>query len=113
MFEEELIILIKKSQVGPSGVVYVWVEGDALKFPVQLSNSMQTLTANAQGVKANGYITPPEAIVKKYDIKNDTWFKYPKGNCYIHTLDNGVVESGSGVFNVRQFSVESSVNKPK
>lgn len=100
------------SQPSPAGGVSVsWYDGETISGALSISNMLETQIAQAQGVKGSGHLVVELETAKKITL--DTYLKAPKRGEYIHVIDNGIIESGEGYFQTRQFAVETVRNLPR
>jgi len=101
----------KLIQQGPAGPVITWSEGIEITAKLQLSNMMDVLLAQAQGVIPTGYLVVDRELEKFLTINTYLW--WPRGDMYVRIADSGVVEAGEGNYKERQYSVESMYNLPR
>lgn len=111
MFEEQLIIMDKRTQTIAGQTIITWEEGARITAKLQISNMQSTLIAQAQGVIPTGYIV----VGKEYEkyITMNTYLKNPKDGKYVRVADTGVVEAGEGIYQERQFAVEVVTALPR
>lgn len=116
MFESKLIIMNKQTQTGPAGITVTWSEGATIEAKLSISNMTEILLAQAQGVRASGYLVVDvdKSGKPKYPIEINTYLKFPKGGFYVRVADSGVIEAGEGApFQERQYSVEAMETLPR
>lgn len=117
MFEEDLYLMNKKVQSHPTGgTSIVWSRGVAFRAKLQLDNSVSMQVAQAQGVKISGYLALEVNKITGnpiIPISINDYIEFEKVKLYVRVVDTGVIESGIGIFNERQYSVEAVATLPR